>query len=124
MAYQRALRVSDLRPGSGTRVVLDGQGVLLALVDDEPRALADLCPHNGALLSEGVIRDGCVTCPSHLWRFSLVDGARQGFPEVRVRVYDTRVNADGWVEVDVPPAAPQRSLRETLLAHARGEVVD
>lgn len=124
MAYQRALRVADLQPGSGVRVEIDGQGVLVALVDDRPHAVADLCPHNGALLSEGVIRDGCVTCPSHLWRFSLADGARQGFPEVRVRVYDTRVDGEGWVEVDVPPAAPQRSLRETLLAHARGEVVD
>lgn len=124
MAYHRALQVSDLQSASGVRVVLDGQGVLLALVDDRPRAVADVCPHNGALLSDGVIRDGCVTCPSHLWRFSLIDGTRQGFPEVGVRVYDTRVDDEGWVEVDVPPAAPQRSLRETLLAHARGEAVN
>ncbi len=43
---------------------------------------------------------------------------------MRVRVYPTRLTADGWVEVEVPILAPPRSLRETLLAHARGEDVD
>ena len=65
-----------------------------------------------------------MTCPSHLWRFSLVDGTRQGFPEVRIRVYPTAVDEEGWITVDVPTAAPVRSLRETLLAHARGEAID
>ena len=43
---------------------------------------------------------------------------------MRIRVYPTRLTAEGWVEVEVPAAAPTRSLRETLLAHARGEDVD
>ena len=97
--------------------------ILLTKLDGEPHAITDVCPHNGSSLSEGVIRDGCVTCPAHLWRFSLHDGEKQGTPEVRLRVYPTRLTADGWVEVEVPAAPPVRSLRETLLAHARGEDV-
>ena len=124
MPVTRALRLDDLAAGEGHRVVIDGQPVLLALVDGRPHAVSDVCPHNGAHLSEGLLRDGCVTCPSHLWRFSLVDGARQGFPEVRIRVYPAAVDEEGWITVDVPTAAPVRSLRETLLAHARGEAID
>ncbi len=35
-------------------------------------ALDARCPHRGANLAQGTIRDGCVVCPYHGWRF---DGA-------------------------------------------------
>ena len=124
MQVHRILHLDDLQESHAHRIVVDGQPILLTKLDGEPHAVTDVCAHNGASLSEGVIRDGCVTCPSHLWRFSLHDGTKQGTPEVRIRVYPTRLTADGWVEVEVPDAAPTRSLRETLLAHARGEDVD
>ncbi len=117
------LPLDDLQESRPHRVVLDGQALLLTKIDGEPHAITDVCPHNGSSLSEGIIKDGCVTCPAHLWRFSLRDGARQGTPEVRVRVFAARVTPDDWVEVDVPDAPPVRSLRETLLAAARGEDV-
>jgi len=120
----RVLHLDDLHESQPHRVVLSGQPILLAKLDGEPHAITDVCPHNGSSLSEGIIREGCVTCPAHLWRFSLHDGTRQGTPEVRLQVYGTRLTAEGWVEVEVPEAVPTRSLRETLLAHARGEDVD
>ena len=119
----RVVLLDELQESRAHRVVLSGQAILLTKLDGEPHAITDICPHNGASLSEGIIRDGCVTCASHLWRFSLHDGEKQGTPEVRLRVYPTRLTADGWVEVEVPASSPPRSLRETLLAHARGEDV-
>lgn len=115
----RVAHLDDLVEGRALRVELEGQAILVTKISGEPHAIGDVCPHNGASLSAGVIRDGCVTCPSHLWRFSLHDGTRQGRPEVRVQVYGTRLTADSWVEVEVPPAAVERSLREVLLDHAR-----
>lgn len=123
MAFHRCLPFEDLAESSATGLVVDGRPVLLTRVDGTPHAIADVCPHNGATLSGGVLRDGCVTCPAHLWRFSVVDGTKQGSPQVQVAVYPVRVTDDGWIEVDLPPVTPTRSLRETLLAHARGEVV-
>lgn len=116
--------MGDLRESVAQRVEVDGRALLLTRIGDTPHAIADVCPHNGAALSDGVLRDGCVTCPSHLWRFSVVDGTKQGGPEVRVAVYPATVTDDGWVEVELPAAPPRLSLRETLLAHARGERVD
>lgn len=104
--------------------MLSGHPVMVVLVEGEPHALSDVCPHVGASLSGGIVKDGCVTCPSHLWRFSLTDGTRMGRSDVGVPVYSCRVTDDGWIEVAVPPAEPVRSMRETLLAHARGEIVD
>ena len=104
------------------RVIIDERAVLLVLLGDQVHAITDVCPHNGASLSEGVLRDGCVTCPSHLWRFSVVDGTKQGDPNTRVARFPTRID-DTWVEVDLPDRTPDRSLREILLAHARGELI-
>lgn len=123
MQVHRVGHLDDLQESRPLRVVLDGQPILLTKLDGEPHAITDVCPHNGSSLADGVIKDGSVTCSGHLWRFSLHDGERQGTPEVRLRVYATRLTAEGWVEVEVPDQPPARSLRETLQAHARGEDV-
>jgi 3-phenylpropionate/trans-cinnamate dioxygenase ferredoxin subunit len=119
----RVVHLDELHESRPHRVVIDDQAILLTKLDGEPHAITDVCPHNGTSLSEGIIKHGCVTCPGHMWRFSLHDGERQGTPEVRLQVYATRLTADLWVEVEVPDRVPSRSLRETLLAHARGEDV-
>lgn len=115
----RVVPLDELDEGRAHRVVLENQPILLTRIAGEAHAVSDVCPHNGASLSDGVIKDGCVTCPSHLWRFSLHDGERQGRSDVRIQVYGTRLTGDGWVEVEVPPAPVERSLREILLDHAR-----
>lgn len=97
-----------------------GLGVLVALVDGQPRAVSADCLHKGASLEGGVCRDGIITCPSHWWRYDLRDGALQGTPGAALTVYPARVS-DGVIEVDLPERTSPRSLRETLLAHARGE---
>jgi len=123
MPWQRAIPLAELLPQRPHRVELLGRAVMLVALPDGVHALGDVCPHNGASLSEGVVKGDCVTCPSHLWRFSLIDGLKQGDPRTRIAVYPTRV-VDSCIEVDVTPAPAQRSLREVLLAHARGEDLD
>ncbi len=53
---------------AGERIVLfrDGAGAAKALID--------ICPHRGVALSLGTVKDGCITCPFHGWRFN-GDGA-------------------------------------------------
>lgn len=98
-------------------------GVLVAMVDGDPRAVSAACLHKGASLEGGVYREGIITCPSHWWRYDLRDGALQGTSGVALTVYPARV-VGGVVEVSLPEARQERSLRETLLAHARGEDID
>lgn len=97
-------------------------GVLIAMVDGLPRAVSAACLHKGLSLEGGVCRDGVITCPSHWWRYDLRDGSLQGTPGAALTVYPARMN-DGVVEVALPESLRPRSLRETLLAHARGEDV-
>ena len=97
-----------------------GLGVLVALVDGQPHAVADACLHKGASLAGGVCRDGVITCPSHWWRYDLRDGSLQGTPGAALDVYPARMS-NGVIEVELPEAAPAKSMRDILLAHARGE---
>lgn len=41
-----------------------------------PAALLDRCPHRGVALSLGRVRDGCLECPFHGWRFDESGAAR------------------------------------------------
>jgi nitrite reductase/ring-hydroxylating ferredoxin subunit len=111
--------LDDLVDDRPVRVVLDGQAILLAKHGGEPHAIGDTCPHRDTSLSGGIVRDGYVTCPAHLRRFSLHDGSEPGASSPAVPVYPTRVSPDSWVEIEVPAQAPAPSLREALLAHAR-----
>lgn len=97
-------------------------GVLVAMVDGTPRAVSGDCLHKGASLAGGVCRDGVITCPSHWWRYDLRDGSLQGTPGASLAVYPARLS-DGVIEVALPESTRPLSLRETLLAHARGEEV-
>jgi 3-phenylpropionate/trans-cinnamate dioxygenase ferredoxin subunit len=97
--------------------------VLVAMVDEAPRAVSADCLHKGASLEGGVCRDGIITCPSHWWRYDLRDGSLQGTPGAGLTVYPARVH-EGIVEVELPVATPALTLREALLAHARGEDMD
>ncbi len=71
---------SELR-GAGP-LALTIAGVRLALFRDasgEARALVDRCPHRGVALSLGRVREGCLECPFHGWRFA-GDGAAAAVP--------------------------------------------
>ena len=42
-------------------------------------ALIDRCPHRGARLSLGTVRNGCLQCPFHAWTFD-ADGSVRHVP--------------------------------------------
>ena len=39
-------------------------------------AIDAMCSHQGGPLAEGVIQDGCVTCPWHGWQYDLATGVQ------------------------------------------------
>jgi nitrite reductase/ring-hydroxylating ferredoxin subunit len=122
MTWVRVLKAGELSATTAVRVTHDGRAICVALADGQPRALDDRCPHREVPLSGGLVSDGVITCPGHFRRFDLRTGRCVGRPWEQVRSYECAV-ADGWVQVDLTPAAPSRSLREVLIAHARGHDV-
>jgi nitrite reductase (NADH) small subunit len=118
MPRVRVCRLDELDERRPRRFEHATTAVCVAVVDRRPYAVADACPHRQTRLSGGVVRDGVITCPGHLWRFDLVSGSCLSGSREVIATYPCRV-VDGWVEVEVPAPSRLRSIREQLLAHAR-----
>ena len=95
----RAVDVCD----QPTQVRLAGHDVVLFRDGGHRvRAISAYCPHMGANLADGVVRDGCVECPFHRWRIDgegrvaqMPHGQR---PEPRHRTVSWAVEElHGWV---------------------------
>jgi len=78
----------------------DNRIALFRTNDDEVFALEDKCPHKQGPLSQGIVHDGCVTCPLHNWVISLSTGQAQGADEGQVTTYPIRVE-EGKVQLDI-----------------------
>lgn len=102
-------------PEGGCVTTAEGR-VLLTRVGDTVVAYRNACLHKGSRLDAGVVRNGVLTCPAHLWRYRLADGTCLNADGTLERL-SCRV-VDGRVEVELPADAAG-SLREQLLAHAR-----
>lgn len=124
-AWERVCRVEEVVPDQPVGKVVGDSGqdrdrVCIVLTGEgEYLALLDRCPHRDIALSGGIVKAGTLVCPGHFWRFDLRTGVRTDLPERAATVYPTRV-VDGWVEALLPTPAPRRSMREWLLAEARG----
>ena len=94
MAFQRVASVRDIADGKA--IVVDAADKRIALFRDggDVFALDETCPHRGGPLHEGLIRDGVVACPWHLWRFDLRSGCSPVNPLSKVRTYPTRIEGD------------------------------
>lgn len=51
-------------------LMLAGEKLVLFRGKEGVGALIDRCPHRGVALSNGMVRDGCIECPMHGWRFN------------------------------------------------------
>lgn len=59
----------ELRKAPLERRIAGETLVLFRDSEGKARVLAAACPHRGGNLARGTVRDGCITCPFHGWRF-------------------------------------------------------
>jgi nitrite reductase/ring-hydroxylating ferredoxin subunit len=104
--FVRVCAVDDVEGGIPLPVsipdAIDPQRVLVR-VGGEIYALAGVCPHQGADLSEGIVENGILWCPVHSSGFDCRTGAVTHPPAPGpIRTYRVRVE-DGAVLVSVSP---------------------
>lgn len=87
-------------------VVCGGRRVALYRLQGEYFATSDVCPHQGAALSEGCVVEGFIECPLHFALFDIRSGAADGgVTTTGVRTFATKVEGDGiHIEIDAQPA--------------------
>ena len=92
-------RLEDI-PQLGARRIEAGFATigLFRTASDEVFAIEDKCPHKGGPLTQGIVHDGCVTCPLHNMVIALKSGEAQGADEGHVRTFAVRL-VDGDIQL-------------------------
>ena len=101
---------ADLAEGTMREVEAGGRKLLLARSGGRCHAVSSACPHAGAPLHEGVLRDGVVICPWHKAAFQLTTGRRLEPPAVDdLQSFPVRIAAGRIVvSVDEPAGIVHR----------------
>ena len=83
-------------PRRGARCIKNGAMTIAIFrtADDRVFALEDKCPHKNGPLSQGIVHDGCVTCPLHNWVISLETGLAQGADEGQTLAFPVKLDGD------------------------------
>jgi nitrite reductase/ring-hydroxylating ferredoxin subunit len=104
-SFLKVARLHDLRPDSGTEVVVGDRTVALWRAAGVVYATSARCPHRGAPLVSGHL-DGCVViCPMHGWAFDVADG--RSAEGADIERYEVRIE-DGEVLVRIPTPPARR----------------
>ena len=88
----------SLKDGTAIEVVVEEVIVAIFRSGDRLYALDGMCAHQGGPLAEGVVAEGCVTCPWHGWQYELESGVQTINRQPLQRVYGVR-EIDGWIQV-------------------------
>ena len=100
MSKIRVASVEEIAEGKGVLVEVEGASLALFRHDGEFFAVDETCPHRGGPLHEGVVQDGVLACPWHLWTFDLRTGVCPLNPLSKVKVYRTWTEgSDVYVEM-------------------------
>ena len=95
-------RVNDVAEGKGKAFEVGEKRIAVFNVTGKFHAVDDVCPHAGASLSEGYLKDGHVGCPWHYAEFDLTTGSHRYAPATcGVNVYPVTIEADE-VKVEFP----------------------
>lgn len=94
--FVKVANKSDLQPGDGLVVEINGRPIALFNANDEFYALDNTCLHRGGPLGEGHVdqKNLTVTCPWHGWVYSLATGISAVNPGACVEKLEVKVEGE------------------------------
>jgi nitrite reductase/ring-hydroxylating ferredoxin subunit len=101
MPLVHVARVSEVPPESARECVVGDHVVAICHSAGAITAMDGRCMHAGGPLGEGLIAEGRVACPWHLWEFDCRTGEFDRNPAVRQQTYPVEVRGED-IFVDLP----------------------
>jgi 3-phenylpropionate/trans-cinnamate dioxygenase ferredoxin subunit len=83
----------DFKDNSRLATIVKGRPVLLFRQAGQVFAVEDRCPHLGCSLARGTLEAYILKCPCHDWTFDIRSGEFQYAREIKLTVYDCRVDS-------------------------------
>ena len=93
----KVAKVSDIPPGTGKSLEVNGKKVAVFNVGGKFEAIDDTCIHRGGPLGEGSLDGVIVTCPWHHWTYEVTTGKCLTKPGAAVPKYPVKVEGDDIV---------------------------
>jgi len=101
MAWQRVCRLDEVAPGELREVSAGGVRMLFVRGRGGVAAIPPSCPHMENPLCEGFFDGEILTCPKHLWQWTIPDGEPMGEAERALLRYETETrDGEVWVNVE------------------------
>ena len=96
--YYRIGKLSDIRENGAKVVFVEGQNIAVFKYDGKVSAVNNVCRHQMGPLGEGIIVDGCITCPWHGYQYLPENGQSPPPFKEKLETYQVRLNGEEvWV---------------------------
>jgi len=100
--FYKVCRVQDIAENKAKTVMIDGENIAIFKYDNKLSAINNLCRHQNGPLGEGMIVDGCVTCPWHGYQYLPHNGQSPPPFTEKIETYDVKL-FESWVYVNPTP---------------------
>ncbi len=88
-------KTSDLNPGQHKTVEIQGEPIAVFNLNGRFYAIANLCTHDGGILTGGEWKGKIITCPRHGAQFDITTGSVLRMPAFEsVPNYEVRIEGD------------------------------
>lgn len=95
MSWHQIANLSELSEDEAFPVSIGNDLVAVYKLKGQVFATSNVCTHQFALLSDGIVEDECVECPLHQARFHVPTGKWQSGPSCGpLKTYPVRVEGD------------------------------
>lgn len=92
----------EIPDGKARQITVADKEIAVFRIGDEYFAIGNECPHYGASLCDGYVREATVMCPWHGWQFDLRTGKGLTVSGCDVESFTVKVE-DGTVKLVMAP---------------------
>ena len=92
--------LSNFKPDKGKVVMVKDTPIAVFYIGGNLFAWDNRCPHRGASLADGHIKDKSIQCKFHLWEFGIEDACAVHNPDVKINQYPVK-ELEGIVYLDM-----------------------